>query len=152
MRTFKVTILMLVLSAVGLLNSGCITLFGPGPGESMPYHVGRDVTVAYLLGQDKLSDEQKQAVAQVYGVFKDVMNGISTANMDKFKDTLKVELRKRIENDKAYAVAINLIDRYWDRLTVKVDWATIQADERVKVLTDFKKGIEDSLDEYSFLL
>jgi hypothetical protein len=151
-RHLKVALLALVLSVAGVMNTGCITLLGPGPGESVSYHAGRDVTVAYLLGKDKLEEKDKQSVKAVYEVFKEVMNAVETANLDVFKDTLKAELRKRVKDDKVYALSIYLIDRYWTRLTAKIDWTAIQDDERIKVLTDFKKGVEDSLEEYAFLL
>jgi hypothetical protein len=151
-RQLKVALLALVLAAAGLFNTGCLTLLGPGPGESVSYHAGRDVTVAYLLGKDKLEEKHKQAVKTTYEVFKEVMDSVETKNLDVFKDTLKAALRKRVKDDKAYALSIYLLDKYWARLTAKVDWTAIQDDERIKVLTDFKTGVEDSLEEYAFLL
>jgi hypothetical protein len=151
-RQLKVALLALVLAVAGVMNTGCITLLGPGPGESVSYHAGRDVTVAYLLGKDKLEEKHKQAVKTVYEVFKEVMDAVETQNLDVFKDTLKAELKKKVTDPKALTLSLYLIDRYWTRLTAKVDWTAILDDERIKVLTDFKRGVEDSLEEYAFLL
>lgn len=151
-RQLKVALLALVLAVAGVMNTGCITLLGPGPGESVSYHAGRDVTVAYLLGKDKLEEKHKQTVKTVYEVFKEVMDAVETQNLDVFKDTLKAELKKKVTDEKALVLSLYLIDKYWTRLTANVDWALIQDDKRIKVLTDFKKGVEDSLDEYAFLL
>ena len=151
-RQLKVALLALVLAVVGVFNTGCLTLLGPGPGESVSYHAGRDVTVAYLLGKDKLEEKHKQAVQKTYEVFKEVMNAVETQSLDVFKDTLKAQLKERVKDEKALLLCLYLVDKYWARLTANVEWTAIQDDERIKVLTDFKKGVEDSLEEYAFLL
>lgn len=148
----KNMILVLVLSLSGLLGTGCATLLQPAPGESVSYHAGRDITVAYLLGKDKLEEKHKQTVKEVYDVFSEVTATLDAEDLSGFKEQLKTILRARITDDKAYALAAHLLNKYWGRLTATVDWALLKNDERVKVLQDFKKGIEDSLEEYSFLL
>lgn len=146
----KAAILSIMLLTVSL-STGCATWLNPQIDGSAAYHTGRDITVVYLLGKDELDEKHIKAVNEVYKVFTEIMVVIETANLDEFKDEVKAQLRKRLEDDKAYAVSIHLLNTYWNRLVGQVDWETLQKDKRIKALQELQRGIEDSLTEYDFL-
>lgn len=140
-----------ILLATILTLSGCATLLEPAGTETVSYHAGRDITVAYLLGRDNLEDKHIEAIKVVYSSFSEVLDSIEASNVDEFKYILIESLVNNIDNEKVRLLSIHLVNKYWDRLMVKIDWESIRNDEKVKVLLELRRGIEDSLTEYDFL-
>lgn len=123
-----------------MLVCGCSTV--------SPYRVGRVATVGYLLGKDKLSEEQIAVVKKVYMAFEYAAENAKPEEADKFDVLVKATLRQHIVDDRIYTAAVEIVDVYWKDIRDKLFSSNCSKEELIVRIKEFHRGTKEALNDY----
>ena len=123
------------------------------------YEAGKITTVLYATQQNKFTQQQRDAVVQVWTIFKEATDGlqapstaaagtvVTSASIDPntFEQMILAQIKIRVTDPTMQAFALDFTDTAWNALVSKVNLAGLQQNEFVTVILNFRRGIETGL-------
>lgn len=135
----------LAITVLGLL-AGCRSPDRPGGVDA--YEIGRLAAVGYLAGQPVMDVSQRMAVKAAWEAFRSINNLVESD----VPALIESELAQEIEDPARRALAVEFANVLWRRLSRRIDFESIDGERTHYVLSEFRRGVEDALEEHSVLL
>lgn len=134
-----------VILFIGMLLYASISCAATQAVTKDPYRVGRLTAITYLSTQEKLSDDQRQAIRLAYMALEFVSEGQDLVGLDKAAKEWVVE---KTDNVALRVAAIEAIDFYWAELQMELLDKPMGSAAQQRIIREFHRGIRTALADY----
>lgn len=127
------------------VTQGCATLTMPKTLDekaAVAAEVGKFATLVYHSQKEEVDPDG--TIAAVYKTFSTVLGKTEEASSSElFKSALVLAIKAQVKDPAQQALALGLVDIYWDKLAARVGIGKLYGTDLLVVLKAFKSGVEE---------
>jgi hypothetical protein len=136
-----------VIFGIILLTSGCVTL---KQTYEDPKELAGKITFAYVLVENRLSEDHRTAVFYVYNALDFALSPSNIEMLtegdvlENVKTRISLIIRDSIKNKELSILAMVILNRYWSNIERNINSLDLNPQQKIKYLVDFKNGIAET--------